>query len=562
MAPPYYGTADTLADEPCNPVMASNLNENWSVGDFVGLDNDGDNDYDGADEDCATGEANCFDGLDNDNDGAVDCEDTDCNGAVGPETTCGEGECAGNTGNRVCRGGLEEDTCEPQGGAESELCDGLDNDCDGETDEVFPVGAACTVGVGECAATGLLVCTTDGLGTECDAVEGEPEPEGPPGGATCGDGLDNDCDGLIDINDPDCQQAEICDGIDNDGDGQIDEDLTQATTCGVGACSGNTGTETCEAGQWVGDTCDPLAGASAEVCDNVDNDCDGSTDEDLTQATTCGVGACSGNTGTETCSAGQWVGDTCDPLAGASAELCDNLDNDCDGSTDEDLTRDTTCGVGECSATGTETCDAGQWGGDTCTPGTPSAEVCDNLDNDCDGSTDEDLTRDTTCGVGECAGNAGVETCTAGVWGDDTCDPFAGAVAEVCDDTLDNDCDGATDIADDDCAPIDLDIAQFQVTKRVRLSGKKAPEVAIKLVVKNNGDLNHQSRWATITGMKGDSEVYYEELQVSDPVGNGRTTFTRDHVAQFPAGDIVWTAKIMDDDPDEDLATAITTVVP
>jgi len=50
--PPYYGTADTRADNPCNSVAATNLNENWSVGDFLGLDNDGNNLYDVADFAC------------------------------------------------------------------------------------------------------------------------------------------------------------------------------------------------------------------------------------------------------------------------------------------------------------------------------------------------------------------------------------------------------------------------------------------------------------------------------------------------------------------------------
>ncbi len=50
--PPYYGTADTLVDNPCNDVLASNTNENWTVGDFLGLDNDGDNLYDFADYSC------------------------------------------------------------------------------------------------------------------------------------------------------------------------------------------------------------------------------------------------------------------------------------------------------------------------------------------------------------------------------------------------------------------------------------------------------------------------------------------------------------------------------
>ena len=47
--PPYYGTIDTKANNPGNTVQVANTNENWSVGDFLGLDNDGNNLYDSAD---------------------------------------------------------------------------------------------------------------------------------------------------------------------------------------------------------------------------------------------------------------------------------------------------------------------------------------------------------------------------------------------------------------------------------------------------------------------------------------------------------------------------------
>jgi hypothetical protein len=47
--PPYYGTADTKANNPGNPVQVANTNENWSIGDYIGLDNDGNNLYDVAD---------------------------------------------------------------------------------------------------------------------------------------------------------------------------------------------------------------------------------------------------------------------------------------------------------------------------------------------------------------------------------------------------------------------------------------------------------------------------------------------------------------------------------
>ena len=104
--------------------------------------------------------------------------------------------------------------------------------------------------------------------------------------------------------------------MDNDCDGTIDGQ-TQGTTCGLGECAGNTGLETCTAGSWGGDTCDPFDGATAEACDNLDNDCDGTIDGQ-TQGTTCGLGECAGNTGLETCTAGSWGGDTCDPFDAVS----------------------------------------------------------------------------------------------------------------------------------------------------------------------------------------------------------------------------------------------------
>jgi hypothetical protein len=83
-----------------------------------------------------------------------------------------------------------------------ELCDGLDNDCDRAYDEDYGVGQPCSVGVGACQRFGSNVCAATGTGVQCTATPGTPSAE------VC-DGIDNDCDGVVD------------DGlsVDADGDG-------------------------------------------------------------------------------------------------------------------------------------------------------------------------------------------------------------------------------------------------------------------------------------------------------------------------------------------------------
>lgn len=222
-----------------------------------------------------------------------------------------------------------------------EICDNVDNDCDGLIDEDFDIGATCIVGVGACQASGTKICSIDGLGTICDAIEGTPS-------------------------------MEVCDSIDNDCDGSTDEDL-RTTTCGLGVCEHTI--DNCVAG--IPQTCDPFEGASIETCDNLDNDCDGIVDENLTQPTTCGVGVCSGNTGFETCTAGVWGDDTCDPLAGAIPEICDGLDNNCDGSVPEDEADADTDGFRICQ----NDCNDAD-----AAINPDAAEICnDGIDNDCSG---------------------------------------------------------------------------------------------------------------------------------------------------------------------------------
>jgi MYXO-CTERM domain-containing protein len=127
---------------------------------------------------------------------------------------------------------------------------------------------------------------------------------------------------------------------------------------------------------------------STEICDGLDNDCDGQIDENLVRAcsTSCG-------SGTQTCNAGTWSG--CNAPS-ASTEICDGKDNDCDGLIDEGCActpgSTSSCGgggLGICNAAGTQTClPNGQWG--PCVgAGTPKAELCNGIDDDCNGLIDD-----------------------------------------------------------------------------------------------------------------------------------------------------------------------------
>ena len=514
--PRYYGTTATNADQPCNPVPQAG-NENWTVGDFTGLDNDGDGLYDAADPDCRPEPEICDNGIDDNGNSLVDCGDLQsCNGFTGSATSCGVGACA-STGNQVCHNGGQVNTCTPgtpaaEGPFDDPSCsDQIDNDCDGVTDEndsdcdapqetcnngiddngnglVDCADAQCdgyviqatSCGVGACARTGNLACQVPGQADTC--VPGTPMAEGPFGESSCSDGIDNDCDGLTDMDDQDCAApSEVCDnGVDDNGNGLIDCADAQCDGFTDGACNtgssgicaagtnvcrnggqvcvqnqqagteGPLGSETCSDG--LDNDCNGLTDASDPECTPLSEICDNGTDDDGDGLVDCADPNCDGFTGgtcdtgnTGICSAGtttcRQLQEFCDQSEQAGSEgpftsmTCDDgLDNDCDGLTDAN---DLDC--------------------------TPLQEVCDNgTDDNGNGLTD---CQDPQCNgitFGACdTGSPGI--CSAGTL---TCNgsaigpvctqdqvtategPFGSA---TCDDGLDNDCDGYTDIGDDDC---------------------------------------------------------------------------------------------------------------
>ncbi len=463
-----------------------------------------------------------------------------------------------------------------------DVCDGsgLDNNCDGVADETFvpPIrvqgflGQACfsddglpAPGHGPCRTTGNFVCDGPGTNTQCNATidltQANPE--------LC-DGIENDCDGLIDAADPDlptddtrvnqpcfggtqgvcadpsnagttvcttgvvvCQGPnvvnpgdllEVCDGLDNDCDGLVDDadpdlpgdDPRVGQTCfggTTGQCifPAHAGSNTCVSGAI---TC---AGPNilmpfdnVEVCDNIDNDCDGNVDNNLTDTGgVCDVppavtpnAACPG--ATNPCSSGNFIcgaggslqcGGSVTAPPGTPDSCCD--DTNCNGILENvpDFQNDPLncggCGVncnaidptghgvwscvtGGCVRTGCDggfiDCDANGNDCETACTFTSSTELCNGVDDNCNCQVDTDIlpanipSTVQVCGVGAAATEAGcistetggnvVVACTAGAWActfpagycGSGSPPSCASTSDTCD-GIDNNCNGTSDEA-------------------------------------------------------------------------------------------------------------------
>jgi len=256
----------------------------------------------------------------------------------------------------------------------TELCDEVDNDCDGEVDEGIE--------------TGTWYVDEDGDGFGGDAVESCAQPEGTVA-------ISGDCDDTDPAYHPGA--TEVCDEtIDYNCDGSTG--YADADGDAVPAC------EDCD------DRNDEAYPGATEVCDEVDNDCDGTVDEGVqktyyTDRDGDGYGdpgetaeACDTPTGYVD------VAGDCDPLDGEvypdAPESCNEVDDDCDGDVDEGVLltwyRDADAdGYGEVSETAeacdtpagyvSDSTDCDDNNGDTY-PG--ASEQCDGEDNDCDGADD------------------------------------------------------------------------------------------------------------------------------------------------------------------------------
>ncbi len=465
-----------------------------------------DSDADGSPdaEDCAPLDPTIFpgaeetcDGVDNDCDGDIDegYPDTDGDGTLDCLDPCPTDPGEDLDDDSFCAPSDCDDANPFVNPGQSELCDGVDNNCDGIVDEGFgdtdgdgtldcldpcPLDPDDDAdGDGFCGDEDLCPAVADdqadtdgdGDGDACDPCPLDPENDADADGH-CGDtdncpGVANPDQADVDGDDTgDACDSETCDGVDNDGDGEIDEGFEDEDADGLADCV---------------DPCaeDPLNDADGDgFCTNADN-CPEAPNPDQIDADHDGVGdacdvcpddplddadgdghcadddVCPDITDDQSDTDGDGIGDACD------LETCDGVDNDGDGEIDEGFPDRDADGAPDC----TDPCpddpgdDSDRDGlcdsGDNC-PGTPNAtqvdadgdgtgDVCDS----CPFDPNDDIDGDLWC--------ADVDNCPSipnPDQGDIDGDGIGDACAEEVCDGLDNDADG---VVDEDFDDSDLD---------------------------------------------------------------------------------------------------------
>ena len=360
----------------------------------------------------------------------------------------------------------------------TEICDGVDNDCDGATDPVNADG--CTLwyvdkdgdGYGTYSAAPKCLCVGIAGYASSDALPdcNDADASVHPGAKEICNGKDDDCDG---VKDPKNTSGCVLYYVDQDSDSYGVSGLSQCL-CGADGLFSATAKDDCNDGNAL------VNPGMAEVCNGTDDNCNGQTDEGLIATyytdndldgygqTASGVSLC-GPDGAHKVATGGDCDDTKSGVNPGAAETCNGVDDNCNGLVDDGLPTTTYYTDADLDGygVGVGSLQCGPGGGFLVTvngdcndaqkainPG--AGEICDGMDNNCNGQTDEGLTVTTyyqdVDGDGY-GGGAGKSQCgpmngfTVTLGGDcnDNVKAINPAVSEVCGNSLDDNCNGQVD---------------------------------------------------------------------------------------------------------------------